>query len=69
MKVQALVALTSELVNGTTAAGNILLATELRNGVAAATDAAFLARVAHRCIVGDGFALPPWLTLARRLKP
>ena len=45
-KVQALVALTAELINGTTAAGNILLATELRNGVAAGTNAAFLARVA-----------------------
>lgn len=45
MKIQALVALTSELINGTTAAGNALLATELRNGVAAASDSAFLARV------------------------
>ncbi|MBT2145048.1 MULTISPECIES: phage major capsid protein [unclassified Rhodanobacter] len=57
-KVQALVALTSELINGTTAAGNILLATELRNGVAAGTNAAFLARVATGASSVTGSASP-----------
>lgn len=41
--VQALVAVTNEVLDGTTSAGAALLATELRGGVAAATDAAFLA--------------------------
>lgn len=45
VKTQALIAVTQELITGTTAAGNSLLATELRNGVAASTDAAFLAGV------------------------
>lgn len=58
IKAQALVAISVELVNGTTAAGNILLATELRNGVAAATDAAFLARVATGASSVTGSASP-----------
>jgi HK97 family phage major capsid protein len=58
IKVSALVALTAELVKGTTAAGNVLIATELRNGVAAATDAAFLARVTAGATTVQGSASP-----------
>lgn len=42
-KVQALIAVTNEVLDGTTNAGAALLANELRGGVASATDAAFLA--------------------------
>lgn len=42
-KVQALIAVTNEVLDGTTSAGAALLANELRGGVASATDAAFLA--------------------------
>jgi HK97 family phage major capsid protein len=42
-KVQALIAVTNEVLDGITSAGSALLAAELRGGVASATDAAFLA--------------------------
>ncbi|MGN6739600.1 phage major capsid protein [Dyella sp.] len=58
MKAQALIAVSQELVNGTTAAGNVLLATELRNGVATASDAAFLARVTEGASSVTGSASP-----------
>ncbi|OOG62223.1 hypothetical protein B0E46_13310 [Rhodanobacter sp. B04] len=58
MKTQALIAVSQELINGATAAGNVLLATELRNGVAAASDAAFLGRVVAGASSVTGSASP-----------
>ena len=58
IKAQALIAVTSELINETSAAGNVLLASELRAGVAAATDAAFLTRVTTGAASVAGSASP-----------
>lgn len=58
IKTQALLVVTQEIINGATAAGNALLATELKNGVAAATDAAFLAGVATDANAIAGSASP-----------
>lgn len=57
-KVQALVAVTNEVLDGTTSAGAALLATELRGGVASATDAAFLAGLLAGAPTINGSASP-----------
>lgn len=57
-KVQALVAVTNEVLDGTTSAGAALLATELRGGVASATDAAFLADLLAGAPTINGSASP-----------
>lgn len=57
-KVQALIAVTNEVLDGTTSAGAALLSTELRGGVASATDAAFLASLLTGAPTIDGSASP-----------
>ena len=57
-KVQALIAVTNEVLDGTTSAGAALLSTELRSGVASATDAAFLGSLLANAPTIDGSASP-----------
>lgn len=57
-KVQALIAVTNEILDGTTSAGAALLARELRAGVASATDAAFLGSLLTDAQTVDGTASP-----------
>jgi HK97 family phage major capsid protein len=57
-KVQALIAVTNEILDGTTSAGAVLLSNELRAGVASATDAAFLSGLLVGAPTIDGSTSP-----------